>query len=258
MMLFFFLAIVLAAKTAQADFDGPVIVNQIYLLRPQYGSGGRNGVTCLSWRFGVETNNIIDWETVPEECALYVGNYMLGQQYRQDSKAVVKEAYRYAKSLILADDGKDVWIFDIDETTLSNLPFYARYGFGVKPHDAELFNEWVLTESAPALPESLKLYKKLLALGIKIVFLTTRNEDKRHATEDNLLIAGYRTWEKIIFKQDSNYSITAVEYKSAERKKLEDAGYKIVGNIGDQWSDLLGTNTGCRTFKLPDPMYYVS
>ncbi|EXB74597.1 Acid phosphatase 1 [Morus notabilis] len=214
MMLFFFLAIVLAAKTAQADFDGPVIVNQIYLLRPQYGSGGRNGVTCLSWRFGVETNNIIDWETVPEECALYVGNYMLGQQYRQDSKAVVKEAYRYAKSLILADDGKDVWIFDIDETTLSNLPFYARYGFGVKPHDAELFNEWVLTESAPALPESLKL--------------------------------------------DSNYSITAVEYKSAERKKLEDAGYKIVGNIGDQWSDLLGTNTGCRTFKLPDPMYYVS
>lgn len=51
---------------------------------------------------------------------------------------------------------------------------------------------------------------------------------------------------------------TAVVYKSAERKKLEEEGYKIIGNIGDQWSDILGTNTGNRTFKLPDPMYYIS
>lgn len=39
---------------------------------------------------------------------------------------------------------------------------------------------------------------------------------------------------------------------------LEQNGYRIVGNIGDQWSDILGTNTGYRTFKLPDPMYYVA
>jgi hypothetical protein len=47
-------------------------------------------------------------------------------------------------------------------------------------------------------------------------------------------------------------------YKSAERKKLEKKGYTIIGNIGDQWSDLLGANAGNRTFKLPDPMYYIS
>lgn len=51
---------------------------------------------------------------------------------------------------------------------------------------------------------------------------------------------------------------TAVEYKSAQRKKIEASGYRIVGNIGDQWSDILGTNTGKRTFKLPDPLYYIS
>lgn len=51
---------------------------------------------------------------------------------------------------------------------------------------------------------------------------------------------------------------TAVVYKSAQRRKLEESGYKIVGNIGDQWSDILGTNTGDRTFKLPDPLYYIS
>lgn len=51
---------------------------------------------------------------------------------------------------------------------------------------------------------------------------------------------------------------TAVVYKSNERKRLEESGYRIIGNIGDQWSDILGTNTGTRTFKLPDPMYYIS
>jgi hypothetical protein len=51
--------------------------------------------------------------------------------------------------------------------------------------------------------------------------------------------------------------VTSVEFKSGERKKLVDAGYVIVGNIGDQWTDLLGEPEGDRTFKLPDPMYYV-
>lgn len=49
----------------------------------------------------------------------------------------------------------------------------------------------------------------------------------------------------------------AVVYKSGKRKELENDGYKIRGNVGDQWTDLLGSNAGDRTFKLPDPMYYV-
>ncbi|RHN40620.1 putative Acid phosphatase [Medicago truncatula] len=48
----------------------------------------------------------------------------------------------------------------------------------------------------------------------------------------------------------------AFQYKSSERKKLEEEGWRIIGNSGDQWSDILGTNTGERTFKLPDPLYY--
>ena len=51
---------------------------------------------------------------------------------------------------------------------------------------------------------------------------------------------------------------TTVVYKSNERKKLKKSGYIIIDNIGDQWSDILGTNVGNRTFKLPDPMYYIS
>jgi len=42
------------------------------------------------------------------------------------------------------------------------------------------------------------------------------------------------------------------------RENLLRQGYRIVGIIGDQWSDLLGDHRGeSRTFKLPNPMYYI-
>lgn len=59
-----------------------------------------------------------------------------------------------------------------------------------------------------------------------------------------------------IIRNASEHS--TISFKSRERQKLVDQGYKIVGNIGDQWSDILGPAEGDRTFKLPDPMYYVS
>ncbi|KAF7843413.1 stem 28 kDa glycoprotein-like [Senna tora] len=235
----------------------------IHPLRLKSGSGSNGaslikGINCASWRLGVEAHNIIDWKTVPQECEEYVGNYMLGLQYRQDSQAVTREAYLYAKSLNLSRDGKDIWVFDIDETSLSNLPYYAKHGFGAVPYNATSFNEWVEVGVAPALPESKKLYKKLLSLGINVVFLTGRPLSQKHITASNLNLAGYHTWTKLIVKDVSFTDKTAVEYKSAERRKLEKSGYRIVGNIGDQWSDILGTNTGHRTFKLPDPLYYIS
>ncbi|WOK92535.1 hypothetical protein Cni_G01226 [Canna indica] len=157
----------------------------IHLLRPLSGSGGRpaDGVTCASWQFGVETNNVRGWTTVPRSCEGYVGHYMLGDRYRQDSAVVAAEAAAYAEGRQLGSDGKDVWIFDIDETSLSNLPYYARHGFGVEPYNATSFNEWVDLGTAPALPESLKLYRKLHALSRhqgRLPHWEIRGEEKYH------------------------------------------------------------------------------
>ncbi|CAL0326030.1 unnamed protein product [Lupinus luteus] len=178
------------------------IDNKILPLRLKSGSGGHyiKGITCSSWRLGVEAHNIIDWKTIPQECEDYVGNYILGQHYRADSKVVNREAYFYAKSLNLTEDGKNIWIFDIDETSLSNLHYYADHGFGVEPFNATAFNEWVELGEAPALPETKKFYKKLLSLGIKIVFLTGRPESQRDITTKNLNNVGYNKYEKLIVK----------------------------------------------------------
>ena len=50
----------------------------------------------------------------------------------------------------------------------------------------------------------------------------------------------------------------ATTYKSEKRKELEDEGYTIHGSSGDQWSDLLGFAVAKRSFKLPNPMYYIA
>ncbi|AQK84558.1 Vegetative storage protein 2 [Zea mays] len=236
----------------------------IHMLRPLLHSGGdlgrRGRVPCDSWRFAVETNTLRDWDTVPARCEKYVGNYMLGGHYRSDSRAVANEAIAYAEGLNLTGQGKEVWVFDVDETTLSNLPYYAKHGFGerrrVEPYNWSTFGAYVKEANAPVLPETQRLYKRLQALGIKPVILTGRREDKREATANNLAAAGYTGYLKLLLKPQ-NVKVSSIEFKSGERKKLQDAGYVIVGNIGDQWTDLLGEPEGGRTFKLPDPMYYI-
>ncbi|CAD6334396.1 unnamed protein product [Miscanthus lutarioriparius] len=232
----------------------------IHALHPLLGSAGdfsrRAGVPCDSWRLAVETYNKRDWTTVPASCEGYVGHYMLGGHYRRDSRVVVDEAVAYAETLNLGGNGKEVWVFDIDETSLSNLPYYANHGFGAQPYNATNFDEYVVNATAPALPEVLELYEKLLSLGTKVMFITGRHDTEKEATIKNLRSAGYHTWEKLVLKPSSLGS-SVVPYKSGERQKLVDAGYRIVGNMGDQWSDLLGAPEGDRTFKVPDPMYYV-
>jgi hypothetical protein len=62
------------------------------------------------------------------------------------------------------------------------------------------FDEWVDEAKAPALSSSLKLYNELLELGFHIIVLTGRSEFQRNSTEANLLLAGYRSWEKLILR----------------------------------------------------------
>ncbi|CAI9114234.1 OLC1v1014903C2 [Oldenlandia corymbosa var. corymbosa] len=183
---------------------GEEIATPIHLLRPKSGLAGRKvpQTDCLSWRLAVETNNIRDWHLVPMSCEQYVGHYILGKQYKDDCDAVADAAIEYAKSIKLGGKGKEIWVFDIDETTLSNLPYYARSDvqFGALPYNDTKFNEWVATGKAPAIPAILRLYKTLLTLGIKPVFLSGTKEVYQQVRVDNLHKVGYYNWEKLILK----------------------------------------------------------
>lgn len=49
---------------------------------------------------------------------------------------------------------------------------------------------------------------------------------------------------------------SVIPYKSSTRKMIQEKGYTIVVNIGDQFSDLAGGYAE-RVFKLPNPYYFI-
>ncbi|KAG7556393.1 Acid phosphatase plant [Arabidopsis suecica] len=212
---------------------------------------------CRSWHLGVETSNIIDFDTVPANCKDYVEDYLItSKQYQSDSKTVCKEAYFYAKGLALKNDTVNVWIFDLDDTLLSSIPYYAKYGYGTQNTAPGAYWSWLRSgESTPGLPETLHLYTNLLELGIEPVIISDRWKRLSEVTLENLKAAGVTKWKHLIFKPNHS-KLPEVVYKSAVRKSLVEKGYNIVGNIGDQWADLVEDTPG-RVFKLPNPLYYV-
>lgn len=92
--------------------------------------GRDDGLYCESWRFSVETNDAGVWTQVPARCVGFVRDYMTGERYASDGGMVSNNSVTFAGGVGIAGDGKDAWIFDIDETLLSNLPYYAAHGFG--------------------------------------------------------------------------------------------------------------------------------
>ncbi|KAM0872145.1 hypothetical protein ACQ4PT_038910 [Festuca glaucescens] len=211
---------------------------------------------CASWRLAGEANNLAPWTALPEECVGHVRRYLTGPAYRSDLELVAREASAYARAAARAGE-TDAWVFDVDETLLSNLPYYAQHGYGLELFDHLEFDKWVERGEAPAIPSSLSLYKEVRELGFKTFLLTGRSEGHEGVTVDNLNKEGFHEWDKLILRAPADRKKTATAYKSDKRKEMEAEGYKILGNSGDQWSDLLGYSMSARSFKLPNPMYYI-
>ncbi|KGN60564.1 acid phosphatase 1 [Cucumis sativus] len=214
---------------------------------------------CESWKFAVEVNAAGSWKSVPGTCIAFVRDYFNSDRYLSDSRTVVNYSLSFANSVKFnrKDKGRNAWVFDVDETLLSNLPYYRVNGYGSEAYNNTAFNEWVNKGLAPPLPMSLRLYKKLKHLGFKIFLLTGRGESQRNVTQRNLLEAGYFGWDKLIFRGAADEGKKAAVYKSEKRGELVKEGYIIQGSLGDQWSDLIGFALPNQSFKLPNPMYYI-
>jgi acid phosphatase len=146
-------------------------------------------------------------------------------------------------------------VLDIDETSLTNYCEMKRedYGFISVP-----FNEWAVSSAADmAIPGTLRLFNAARAEGLEVFFITGRPGEQKAATAKNLETAGYKGWKGLALREGPEKTMATVEYKSEERKKIVDAGYRIVMSVGDQWSDLNGEPKAEISVKLPNPFYYL-
>lgn len=197
--------------------------------------------------FGVERYRLADYA----ECVGDGGCYWadLDAQTRR-AEAVLDHAVAVKKA-----GEKLAIVLDIDETSMSSFCEMRRedYGFFLAQ-----MNHWMaMPEAAVPIPGTLRLFNEARREGVAVFFITGRWDELRDATARNLDLAGYKGWKGLTLRQGTQKQMATVAYKSQERQKIVDAGYRIVLNMGDQWSDLNGEARGEMSVKLPNPFYYL-
>jgi predicted secreted acid phosphatase len=168
---------------------------------------------------------------------------------------------------------KPAIVFDADDTTLWTYDMEdAAMHFNFDP---VLQDVWVQDQRFPATPGMVDLVNAVGSAGCTVVGLTGRNDGQKDATIDNLGNLGYHGFSDDLYftKWRSGTTpgparpwfagtpcedgvCTTTEYKSLTRAHVEDLGYRVVANFGDQFSDLLGGHAD-KAVKLPNPTYYL-
>lgn len=148
---------------------------------------------------------------------------------------------------------KPALVLDIDETSLSNYKYISQSNFSGTLGALAL---GVANADDPPIRPTLNLFNAARRNRIAVFFITGRPDNipgVRSRTVANLHSAGYDGWAGLSLNPGG---LATVPYKSGERAKIEQEGYRIVANVGDQESDLQGGHAD-RAFKLPNPFYFI-
>ncbi len=163
-----------------------------------------------------------------------------------------------------AEHAKPAIVLDMDDTTLLTYNYELQVGFHFTPESQDTY--LANTDMDPVFGMN-RLVNWARDKGAEVFFLTGRKEAQREWSVRNLDNVGYdvpldRTH---VYLRDKEHppaylpcgaTCSTIEFKSGTRKHIESLGYDIVANFGDQYSDLRG-GAADRTFKLPNPMYYL-
>lgn len=180
--------------------------------------------------------------------------------YAAEMAGIVTRAKQYLKQHV-DGSGNQAVLFDVDDTSLNTYNYEIYSNFVYNPTTNTAF---VNAAIFPAVPGMVGLEHFAESKGYAVFFLTGRPESQRAGTLTNLVNEGYDVDPTHLYLKDITGPIlafcaptcTTVQYKSAYRAYIESQGYDIEANFGDQYSDLKGGYAD-RTFKLPNPMYFL-
>lgn len=184
-------------------------------------------------------------------------------QYSHDLVTVADQAAEWIRDRA-GSAAKPAFVLDVDETALSNWEVLRRDDFGRPvpgPCDAALdtpcgWAAWDLLGRDPAIQPTLRVFNLARSLNVTVFFITGRPESQRAATERNLVNVGYGGFARLYLVPEGAHFASASDFKAPIRSQIEQAGYTIIANMGDQPSDLIGGYAE-KKFLLPDPFYRV-
>jgi predicted secreted acid phosphatase len=155
-------------------------------------------------------------------------------------------------------------VFDIDETALSNWEGLKANDFGrifngpcdTLPQGPCGLQAWDLMARSTVIQPTMDVFNTAKDRGAAISFVTGRDETQRAATARNLAAVGYTGYSRLIMEPPGAHYVSAADFKAPQRQEIEQEGYTIIANMGDQPSDLDGGFSE-RTFLLPNPFYRI-
>jgi predicted secreted acid phosphatase len=200
--------------------------------------------------------------------------------YAKEAQSVAASGKRWLANHHHTEGTKAI-LLDVDDTSLATWNYEIASNWAFNPTTNGTF---VTEQRFPAVPGMVDLVKTAEREGYAIFFLTGRGVAQEAATLGNLTedgigvdagypkptglpngedglftkppVADYPAYLKAACAGDPNGACTTIHYKSATRAHIESLGFDIVANFGDQFSDLKG-GFADRTFKLPNPNYYL-
>ncbi|HEY9869228.1 MAG TPA: HAD family acid phosphatase, partial [Candidatus Obscuribacterales bacterium] len=174
--------------------------------------------------------------------------------FTRDYHRQVRQAIEDARAVCMKHIGKPgvAVVSDIDETLLDNRGQFYR---DRKDWTWAKFKAWQNESRASALEPTRRFLAWARKNGFAIFLVTGRFESQRAATIVNLVKCGI-AYDGLYMRRDQDKDLTAAQVKPPLRKAIEDLGFKIVVNIGDQWSDLVGGHAE-ECIKLPNKLYFV-
>lgn len=168
----------------------------------------------------------------------------LYQQKASEYRALAYQAFNWAKIVLDGDEKAKkklpkverkkprAVVVDIDETVLDNSPAQAA---GIKnrmPFDLKSWYAWGEMRKAKAVPGSVAFLNYAVSKGVKVFFVSNRDEVQKQATIDNLKNVGFQdvSAENVVLRDKESS-------KEARRQAILQK-YRIVILMGDNLDDL--------------------
>ncbi|MFI7002311.1 HAD family acid phosphatase [Nocardia sp. NPDC050175] len=154
------------------------------------------------------------------------------EQWLRDVDTALATASADLRSRVAAG-GKLAIVFDIDDTTLATDFAIDR-------------------DNIPAVDGTLKLAKQADQSHVEVFYITNRNyTETGRPSKTRIALERAGLPVHTIYHRTPDDPRGKQEMKTAYRAQIEDDGYTIIQNVGNNWTDLNGGHAE-RTYKLPD------
>jgi predicted secreted acid phosphatase len=194
-------------------------------------------------------------------------------QYAADLARIESDAKRYINREAAKAEHKGekpAVVFDIDDTLLLSLDYEKKTNY---TYSSATWADYVAKADRPAVFGTPELVAYAESKGVEVFYNSGLKESQRVSAVANLKKVGADInldADHMFLKDAANppaylsdcatpgaWTCTTVQYKSGTRKHIESLGYDVIANVGDQYSDLEGGYAD-KTYKIPNPTYYVS